>query len=98
MESDLKSKLRAEVRVSDWMKLGDFANRDAIIVISEELDLLEVAESVVRDDKEIVASWVDEQLVTKPNDFQLRLWSHSPTRPFRCLIVYPYVLVQTVAS
>ncbi len=98
MRTALRNKLEEGVRVSAWGRLHDFANRDAIILISEELDLLDVAERVVRDDKEFVASWVEDSLVTKPNSLQLRKWEETPSRPFRCLVVYPYILIQSVAS
>lgn len=88
--SDLKETLDE----AEWKWLAPHLARDAIILVSHDLDLLAVAEKVARDDKEQVAEWIEKGLLGKPTREQIETWTKTPTKKFLTIIVQPYVLAQ----
>jgi len=68
--------------------------RDALILVGRNLDLVEAAARISEDDTAQVGAWITTGRLTKPNLEQIRVWEADPTRAFRMLIVQPYVLVQ----
>ncbi|MEG3438925.1 DUF2288 domain-containing protein [Pannus brasiliensis CCIBt3594] len=94
--SDIKSQLTEELAEVAWSDLVPHARRDALIVVSESLDLLEVGEAIARDNVPVVQGWIGERLIGKPTTDQLSEWNDRPTSSFNALIVQPFVLIQTL--
>jgi hypothetical protein len=94
--------LRAELAESldeaelDWLK--PHIQRDVVVVVHQQLDLLDVGVAIARDDVLSVQHWISEQLVHKPFPEELADWNSNPTKRFQALIVQPYVLVQESAA
>ena len=94
--------LRAELAESldeaelDWLK--PHIQRDVVVVVHQQLDLLDVGVAIARDDVLSVQHWISEQLVHKPFPEELVDWNSNPTKRFQALIVQPYVLVQESAA
>ncbi len=94
--------LRAELAESldeaelDWLK--PHIQRDVVVVVHQQLDLLDVGVAIARDDVLSVQHWISEQLVHKPFPEELADWNSNPTKRFQALIVQPYVLVQASAA
>src|SRR4028118_2438623 len=90
--------LRAELAESldeaelDWLK--PHIQRDVVVVVHQQLDLLDVGVAIARDDVLSVQHWISEQLLHKPFPEQLADWNNDQTKRFQALIVQPYVLVQ----
>jgi hypothetical protein len=90
--------LRAELAESldeaelDWLK--PHIQRDAVVVVHQQLDLVDVGVAIASDDVMSVQHWISEQLVHKPFAEQLADWNSNKTKRFQALIVQPYVLVQ----
>jgi len=70
--------------------------RDAIIIVAAELDLIEVAVAVADDDKARVETWIAENQLVKPTVEQLESWEQEPDNRFQMLIVQPFILVQEI--
>jgi hypothetical protein len=68
--------------------------RDAVIVVDDSLDLLDVGEAVARDDKPRVSQWVSDALIGKPSLPQLERWAKAGAPALTALVVQPFVLVQ----
>jgi hypothetical protein len=76
----------------DWLK--PHIQRDVVVVVHPELDLLDVGVAIARDDVLSVQHWISEQLIHKPSPNQITDWNSDQTKRFQALIVQPYVLVQ----
>jgi hypothetical protein len=95
--SELKDALKENLDEAEWDWLIPHAQRDAIIVVADGLDLLDVGEAIASDNIPTVQNWIDEQLLVKPSPEQLGNWNSDRTKRFNALIVEPYVLVQEKA-
>ena len=80
----------------NWNDIKPHAQRDAVIVVNETLNLLDVGVAIAQDDKKAVEHWITEQLISKPSNQQLSDWNIDQTQLFKTLIVQPFVLVQSV--
>ena len=89
-----KNKLSLEIDIAQWRWLMPHVERDALFVVSRDLELGEVGERVAADDAEIVQRWLASQLVAKPSLEQLSAWGDDPSRNFNMLIVSPFILIQ----
>lgn len=93
---EVRSKLQDELDVVDWRALRVQAGRDSVILVAPELDLIEVAWCVAKDRSVEVAGWVGAGQLRKPTGEELSAWERDLDKPFRMLIVAPYVLIQTM--
>ena len=91
---DVKQQLNEELANVEWNTLIPHAKRDAIIVVDETLDLVEVGVAIARDDSVSVQSWISQQLIHKPSTHELATWNTEPGKRFTTLIVQPFVIVQ----
>jgi hypothetical protein len=80
----------------EWLK--PHIQRDVVVVVNQELDLLDVGVAIASDDVTSVQHWISEQLLHKPFAEQLADWNTDKTKRFQALIVQPYVLVQETAA
>lgn len=96
--SDLRAELTENLDEAEWEWLIPHVQRDAVIVVALELDLLDVGMAIANDRVSEVQTWIDEALITKPSVTQLGEWNQERTKKFNTLIVQPYVLVQEKAS
>lgn len=96
--SDLRTELSETIDEAEWEWLIPHVKRDAVILVSLELDLLDVGEAIANDNISSVQRWIDEQLISKPSKQQLGLWNNNQQKRFNTLIIQPYVLVQEVAA
>jgi len=95
---DLKAELAQSVDEAAWDWLVPHAKRDVVIVVTQELDLLDVGVAIANDDTLSVQSWISNQQVHKPFANQLADWNSDHSKRFQALIVQPYVLVQELVA
>ncbi|MDJ0728652.1 MAG: DUF2288 domain-containing protein [Crocosphaera sp.] len=93
---ELRKRLKEDMADVNWNDIKPHAQRDAVIVVNEKLDLLDVGVAIAQDDKIVVEHWITEQLISKPSNQQLSDWNINPTQVFKTLIVQPFVLVQSL--
>ncbi|WP_303720280.1 DUF2288 domain-containing protein [Malonomonas rubra] len=94
--SEVFQRFKQDLAEVCWKDLRIHLQRDAIIIVAEELDLVEVAAVVAEDNKHKVANWIGEGQLVKPTAKQLSDWELDLNKPFRMLIVQPFILVQMV--
>jgi hypothetical protein len=93
--SDLRAELEQTIDEAEWEWLMPHAQRDAIVMVAQGLDLLDVGVAIASDNTTSVEHWIGEALIGKPSPEQLVEWAGDRTRRrFKALIVQPYVLVQ----
>ncbi|MBE9109369.1 DUF2288 family protein [Nodosilinea sp. LEGE 07298] len=98
MTQDLKHELSEMVAPADWAWISPHANRGAVVVVDQSLDLAEVGVAIATDNVTVVNHWIAEALLTKPSPFQLEIWDQTAKKQFQSLIVQPFVLVQDPAA
>lgn len=95
---ELKKKLSDELETAEWEILKPHHQRDAVIIVDPDLDLIDVAARVGSNDLKQVANWMKDGRVSKPSPEQIATWTESPTTPFLFVIVQPWVLIQAKAN
>jgi len=95
--SDLRTELTEILDEAEWEWLIPHVKRDAVIVVAEDLDLLDVGVAIASDQVSSIQQWIDQQLMAKPSDTQMGNWNGDRTKRFQTLIIQPYVLVKEIA-
>lgn len=96
MEKDnelLRAKLNGETSRMQWAELQRFFASGAVIVVSDELDLIDVAARIACDDKQAVAQWMAENRLGKVSDAQASAWLEAEATLW-AVVVRPWILVQ----
>lgn len=92
--TDLRDKLRSELMPSEWKMLAMHHRRNAIFIVDEHLELLEVATAVAEDRSPMVQAWIEAGRITRPTPEQVAQWETEEGARFLSVIVQPYVLAQ----
>ena len=92
--SDDRERFVQDLAEVDWRSLRIHTQRDALILVDVELDLVEVACKVTADEATEVGGWIENGLIVKPTADQLASWETELDKPFRMLIAAPYILIQ----
>ncbi|MDJ0659514.1 MAG: DUF2288 domain-containing protein [Crocosphaera sp.] len=95
---EIKKRLQEDMAEVSWDDIKPHAQRDAVIVVNDNLSLVDVGVAIAQDDKIMVERWITEQLINKPSNQQLSDWNINPTQLFKTLIVQPFVLVQSLEA
>jgi hypothetical protein len=94
MSNELEAQLLEEVDEAAWEWLEPHLQRDAVIFVSQQLPLVQVAAAIANDQVAIVQDWITQQLIFKPSPTLVEQLNQTPDRRFQSLIVQPYVLLQ----
>lgn len=92
--SDIKEKLLQDVANISWQDLLPHARRDVLIVVDPQLNIIDVGEAIALDKKNLVNSWINQKLITKPSSEQLSSWNDNPQKEFATSILQPFVIIQ----
>lgn len=90
----IRERFEKDLAEVDWKALRIHVQRDALILVAAQLNLVEVATRVATDDSQAVAVWIEAGLLNKPSPAQLAGWEANLDKPFRMLIAAPYILIQ----
>ena len=93
---ELQDQFRRDLAEVSWKDLRIHLQRDAVILVDPALDMVTTALAVARDDKAQVEDWLAQGLLTKPAAEQIKAWEADLEKPFRVLIVQPFILTQAV--
>jgi hypothetical protein len=96
--ADLRAELTEILDEAEWEWIIPHVQRDAVIVVTPNLDLLDVAVAIASDNIPSVDQWIDQQLIAKPSVEQIGEWNCDRNKRFQTLIIQPYVLVQEIAT
>ncbi len=95
---DLRAEITESLDQAEWEWLIPHVKRDALILVTQGLNLVDVGVAIASDNLLEVQQWINAQLITKPSPAQLGEWNQNPTKRFETLIVQPYVLVQEIVA
>ncbi len=90
---DLRTELAALLDEAEWNWLMPHAERGMLVIVSDDLDLLDVGMAIATDNTTSVQHWIGQNLLYKPSEAQIAHWNADDTRRFQALIVRPYVLM-----
>lgn len=95
MEPDelLKAKLLQETSQFPWKELLRHFAAGTVIAVSAELDLIEAALQISRDNKEQVTRWLASGDLAKVSDVQAKAWLDNDASLWT-VVVRPWILVQ----
>ncbi len=91
----LRAKLNSETAKISWKELERHFARGVVIRVAGELDLIEVAFHMARDDRTAVERWLTEGSVARASEADARGWAER-TPSFWAVVAAPWVLVQEI--
>ena len=94
---DLRAELTENLDEAEWNWLVPHVQRDVVVVVNKNLDLLDVGVAIANNNVTSVQHWISEQLIHKPSPEEKEAWNSNQTKRFNALIVQPYVLVQEIS-
>ena len=89
----LNAKLDQETARIPWSELTRWFASGAVIAVSPELDLIEVAAAMTRDDAKAFNQWIAGQQIAKISDQQAKAWLEQEVEVW-AVVVKPWILVQ----
>ncbi|PID42293.1 MAG: hypothetical protein CSB48_10945 [Proteobacteria bacterium] len=91
-----KAKILGETAQIPWKDLQPWFAKGAVVNVSPELNLVDVAYALSIDDKERFERWTDENTVGAVTDAQALEWFDSNASLW-AVVVRPWILVQVPA-
>lgn len=92
-DDELRARLDAETGRIGWPELERHFARGVLITVAGDLDLIEAALCMVRDDRERLEAWMKTGRVGRATAEQARAWAERGA-VFRAVVTAPWVLVQ----
>lgn len=89
----LRAKLNGETSRMAWSELQRFFASGALVAVSGDLDLVEVAVRIANDDMRAVSVWLQEGRLARVSDHQANAWLAADAVLW-AVVVKPWVLVQ----
>lgn len=96
-DKDTRTMLKETLDVAEWSWLEPHMERESLVIVSQDLDILDVGVKIVEDDVNQVQEWITQELISKPTPAQCKAWEANSSKKFTTLIVQPYVLAQELA-
>ena len=94
--SALVERFKEELAEVCWRDLRTHVQRGTLITLAPEVDPVEVASAIARDDSEKIKTWIANGKLGKPSVEEITAWEKQLDKPFLVLIVQPYILMQAV--
>ena len=92
-ELSLREKINLETAQINWLELQTFYARGQVVVVSDNLDLVDVAVKLRDDDSAQFKKWLEEGAVSYVKDEQALQW-YKNKKYLWAVVVLPWVLVQ----
>ncbi|WP_031433556.1 DUF2288 domain-containing protein [Methylomarinum vadi] len=92
-----KEKVNLETSLIPWSELQRFFAGGRAIFVAQELDLVEVAYQLSKDNKTLVQQWLENNQIGHVSDKQAREWFEKASEVW-AVVVKPWVLVQEQAA
>ncbi|MEW5771153.1 MAG: DUF2288 domain-containing protein [Pseudomonadota bacterium] len=93
----LRAKLNTETGRLAWKELERHFARGVVIRVAGDLDLVEAAFRVSRDDKAAVQAWMDAGQLRRAEIEDAKDW-HERQAVFWAVVVAPWVLIQEIEA
>jgi hypothetical protein len=90
-----RAQINSETAKIGWQELQRFFAAGHAIYVALDMDLVDVALAMSRDDKQQIEKWLAEHKVGQVSDSQAREWLDGNALMW-CVVVKPWVLVQSL--
>ena len=97
MTDDLRAQLTELLDEAELEWLKPHIQKDAVIIVVPDLDLLDVGVAISSDNTQSIQHWISEQLLVKPSQETLNRWNSNANQRFQALIIQPYILVKELS-
>lgn len=94
MSDDVRARIEATRGLVQHSDLAAHVSRDAVLVVSAELDLVDCGLAIAGNDVARIETWIGASTLRKPTADELALWGTDEGRRWVAVVVQPYVLVQ----
>jgi hypothetical protein len=91
----LRAKLNAETGRLAWKELERHFARGVVVLVAPEMDLVDVAFRISKDDKTAVEAWMSRGLVRRAETADAMAWHERQAR-FWAVVAAPWVLIQEI--
>lgn len=95
IDAELKARLNSETGKLEWSELQRHFARGVVIVVTPEMDLVEVAACMSNDDSVQISLWLDSGAIRRASEEDARCWVESDPL-FWAVVVAPWVVVQEI--
>jgi hypothetical protein len=92
-KNELHARLNQQTARLAWTELLRHFAAGSVLLVSNELDLVDVALQIVNDNQTAVAQWLAEQRIAPVTDAQAGAWLEADLQMWS-VVVRPWVLVQ----
>lgn len=92
---DLKQELNLETGKLSWPELQHYFARGSVIVVSDGVDLVEVAYAVRADDKNYIETLMKRDKLVRAHDEHAIRWQDADPF-FWSIVIAPWILVQEI--
>jgi hypothetical protein len=93
--ASLHDRINSETARYPWRELQRFFASGAVVAVAPDLDLVEVAISIAKDDTVAVRQWMAEQRIGRVSDLQAQAWLEADAQLWT-VVIKPWILVQQV--
>ncbi|MBU0656278.1 MAG: DUF2288 domain-containing protein [Gammaproteobacteria bacterium] len=90
----LHTRMNLETARIAWPELERHFAGGRVILVAPELDLVDVATCMAKDDSKQLKSWMDAQQVGQLSDEKATCWVNEQPENLWAVVVAPWVLVQ----
>jgi len=92
---ELRQTLNIESGKLEWQELQIHFARGNVVVISSELDLINVSEKFVNDESKTIEKWLTDKEIWRATDDDAKRWLKAQS-VFWAVVVPPWLLVQEI--
>ncbi len=92
-EIDLRDLLNAQTGRISWKELQRQFAAGVVLIVSGDLDLIDVAVRIIEDDREQVEGWLEVGRLSRAETAHAKAWE-SAQAEFWAVVAAPWVLVQ----
>lgn len=97
MSQDLIDRLSKEIEVADWSMLEPHYKRDALFMVSGELELVQVASMVAQSRIDMIDFWIKDGLIVRPTEKEQKVYEETKFKKLaNFMIVQPFVFAQLI--
>ena len=91
---NLKEKLNSEKETATWKILEEHHEREALLIVGESLDLINVGIAIANDDVNDVKDWLTSGDLKRADDEMIKVYGDDESLKFDFIIIQPYVLAK----
>jgi len=94
-DEELRAHLHGETSKLPWSELEKHFARGVLFKVAKDIDILDVAIVMSRDDKDMLKKWIDDKKVAGVEIEDAKKW-HESSASLWTVVVMPWVLVQEI--